>query len=80
LLGWTEENHEKLQDSGVPTDIRTEYVPNTNLESYRYTDELDLDEFHSFPQSLQANSRKSAFNSAFTPFGKCNGYSEGDLS
>jgi hypothetical protein len=72
LLGWTEENHEKSQDSRVPTEIRTEHVPNTNLEIYRYTDGLDLEELISFPQSLQANSGKSAFNSAFTTFGRCN--------
>jgi hypothetical protein len=31
-----EENHEKSQNSIVSAEIRTEYLPNANLERYRY--------------------------------------------
>jgi hypothetical protein len=32
FLGRIEENHEHLRISGVPSDIRTDYLTNTNLE------------------------------------------------
>jgi hypothetical protein len=41
LLLITEENHEILvRVAGVPTDIRTEHLPNTDLEWHRYDNPL----------------------------------------
>jgi hypothetical protein len=38
LNGWTEENHKNAptQDNGVPAEIRTENIWNTNQELYSY--------------------------------------------
>jgi hypothetical protein len=36
LPGETEEYHENLRITDVPAEIRTEYLPNTSVERYRY--------------------------------------------
>jgi hypothetical protein len=45
----TEENHEKTHGSGVQAEIRSEYLPNTSLESYRYENPLNHDVKLTFP-------------------------------
>jgi hypothetical protein len=38
----TEENHRlSAMIASKPTDMRTEYLPNTNVERYHYTNPLD---------------------------------------
>jgi hypothetical protein len=40
--GGSEKDHKKpLRITGVPAEIRTEYLPDTNLERYRYVNLLD---------------------------------------